>query len=131
MSTIDRPTNRAHGMRLVIVDGDQYKSMIASRMNRPNGRGSWMVYEGCDREYADQVTSEHRVRETKGSQEIEVWRPKTTTAANHYLDAEVYAAAAADLMQVRYLEETSDDPGPTAEEAAPRAGWIGQQQKWL
>ena len=31
------------------------------------------------------------------------WVPKTTHADNHYLDAEVYALAAADILGVRML----------------------------
>jgi phage terminase large subunit GpA-like protein len=55
ISTIDKVDSKAYGMRLYIVDGGQYKDMIAGRLNRPNGFGSWMVYNGCDREYAEQI----------------------------------------------------------------------------
>lgn len=67
-----------------------------------------MVYKGCDMDYAEQVTSEHKVNIVKGGRRVESWVPKTAHAANHYLDAEVYAACAADLLQVRYLEEPAD-----------------------
>ncbi len=54
ISTIDKTDSKAHGLRLYIVDGGQYKDMIAGRIQRPNDRpGSWMVYLGCDREYAE------------------------------------------------------------------------------
>lgn len=32
MSKINKPTSAAHGMNLVLVDGDKYKDMIAARM---------------------------------------------------------------------------------------------------
>lgn len=136
LSTIDKVSSKAYGMRLVIVDGAQYKSMIASRMSRPNGRGSWMVHAGCDEDYAEQVTSEQRVREMRGAREVEVWKKKSTHAANHYLDAEVYCACAADLMQVRYLDDPEqsrpDDAKPaTAVQKNKQAGnWL-DGGKWL
>ena len=53
ISKVDKLSSRAYGMQLVIVDGGKYKESIASRMRRENGSGSWMVYKGCDDEYAD------------------------------------------------------------------------------
>jgi phage terminase large subunit GpA-like protein len=105
VSKIDKVDSKAYGMRLYIVDGGQYKDMIAGRLKRPNGPGSWMVYKDCDKEYADQICSEEKVIEN----EKEVWRPKVTHAANHYLDAEVYAALAADILHVRYLQHNKDE----------------------
>ncbi len=138
ISTIDKINSKAYGMRLVLVDTSQYKSMIAARLNRPNGKGSWMVYQGCDEEYAEQVTSEHKVLVKKGDKQIEVWQPKTPTAANHYLDCEVYAAAAADLLHVRYLqeetpaEEPSRKPEPTQNGFIKTDGsWINQKGGWI
>ena len=90
-------------MPLVKVDGGKYKDMIAGRLHRPNGQGSWMVYKDCDREYAEQVTAEHKIMVKKGGRLVPRWVPKTTHADNHYLDAEVYAFAAADYLGVRLL----------------------------
>lgn len=102
VSMIDRVNSKAHGMRLYIVDGGQYKDMIAARLNRPNGRGSFMVYNGCDEEYAEQLCSEEKVPAKNGGF---VWQPKTSHIDNHFLDCEVYASLAADLLNVRYLED--------------------------
>lgn len=90
-----------YGLRRVLVDTSRYKDLIASRMRRHNGQGAWMVYNGCDREYAEQVTAEHKVN-VRGRQGPQ-WVPKTSHADNHYLDCEVYAAAAADMCGVRTL----------------------------
>lgn len=62
ISKVDQRNSRAYGMQIVLVDGDKYKDSIASRMQRKNGTGSWMVYKDCDEEYAKQVTSEHKQR---------------------------------------------------------------------
>lgn len=138
ISTIDKTESKAFGMRLYLVDGNQYKDMIAGRLNRPNGPGSWMVYLGCDREYAEQICAEEKVIEKKGGREVETWKPKVTHAANHYLDAEVYAALAADLMHVRYLqhgavEKTTPTRQPETEQNNPTSGnWIPEQKgRWI
>lgn len=139
ISTIDKTDSKAHGLRLYIVDGGQYKDMIAGRIQRPNNLpGSWMVYQGCDREYAEQICAEEKVMEKRGGKEIEVWRPKSSHAANHYLDAEVYAALAADLLQVRYLRpnEDSEPRGqaqPQERDTSIKSpdNWIPQKGDWL
>jgi len=105
ISIIDRVGSRAQGTRLVLVNGANYKTMIMARMQRENGRGSWMVHADCDQEYANQVTAEKQEIAEINGREVKTWKPKSSHAANHYLDAEVYCACAADLMQVRFLED--------------------------
>lgn len=104
ISTVNKKGSSAFGQRLVLVDGGKYKDMIASRLMKPlNSKGSWMVHANCDEEYASQVTAEHKVAVKRGGREKLVWIPKTSHADNHYLDAEVYALCAADLLDVRFL----------------------------
>ena len=105
ISTIDKAGSSANGMRLYIIDTVQYKDMIAGRLQRPVGKGSWMVYKNCDNEYAEQICSEEKITEKKGGRDVSVWKPKTAHADNHYLDCEVGAFLAADLLHVRYLQE--------------------------
>lgn len=129
---------KAYGITLVMVDGDKYKDMIAGRMRRQNGRGSWMVYKGCDAEYAEQVTAEHKVNIRSGGRVRQGWVKKTTHADNHYLDAEVYAMAAADTLGVRMLHlQDEDTPEVPKREAAPAAetpeeDWIRENEsEWI
>lgn len=114
ISKVNKTHSSAYGMQLLLVDGGKYKDMIAARLAKPNGEGSWMVYQGCDMEYAEQVTAEHKIR-VKGSKQL-VWQPKTSHADNHYLDCEVYTMAVADVLGVRTLslmqEEVLKQPSP-------------------
>ena len=103
LSKINRADTKAFGMNLVMVDGDKYKDMIAARMKKQNGRGAWMVYKGCDMEYAEQVTTEHKVNVKVGARTVQRWKPKHSHADNHFLDCEVYALAAADLLDIRSM----------------------------
>lgn len=130
-STVNKSGSKAFGMNLVLIDTGKYKDMIAGRMRKQNGSGAWMVYAGCDREYAEQVTAEHKVNvRTNNGKMKQEWVQKTTHADNHYLDCEVYAMAAADVMGVRslYLTETEEKPKEKEEQYAPEEGWIQQNE---
>ena len=138
ISKINKSDSKAYGANLVIVDGGKYKDMIAGRMRRENGEGSWMVYKGCDREYAEQVTAEHKVNVRMGNGKTKLaWVQKTSHAANHYLDCEVYAMAAADILGVRTLHledmEKTERMRPHKEEKmeTPEEDWIRANEHWI
>ena len=136
LSKINKSDSRAYGMNLAVVDGGKYKDMIAARMRKENGRGSWMVYAGCDMEYAKQVTSEHKVQIKKGDRVVQVWEKKSTHADNHYLDCEVYALAAADILGVRSMhlmeEERVEQKAKRPDNSeTPEESWIGANEGWI
>ncbi|PKM72838.1 MAG: terminase [Firmicutes bacterium HGW-Firmicutes-16] len=136
LSSVNKPGSKAFGMNLVLVDGGKYKDMIASRMRKPNGKGAWMVHKDCDQDYAEQVTAEHKVTERAGGRETQSWKLKTSHAANHYLDAEVYSMAAADILGVRnlFLQNIVDEepaPEPPAKQSTPEENWIKQNENWI
>lgn len=131
LSKINRTDSRAMGTILVLVDSGAYKDMIAGRMQRDNGRGSWMVYSGCDMEYAKQVTAEHKVNVKHGNTVKKVWQLKTSHADNHYLDTEVYNAAAADILGVRQLHLMKEEDVSVPEYKPPEEQWITENDNWL
>lgn len=131
LSKINRTDSRAMGTTLVLVDSGAYKDMIAGRMQRDNGRGSWMVYYGCDMEYAKQVTAEHKVNVKHGNTVKKVWQLKTSHADNHYLDTEVYNAAAADILGVRQLHLMKEEDVSVPEYKPPEEQWITENDNWL
>lgn len=138
LSVVNKAGSRANGMTLVLMDGGKYKDQIAARMKRPNGSGSWMVHRDCDLEYAEQVTAEHKVTERAGGKEVQRWVLKTSHAANHFLDAECMAAAAADILNVRslYLQDANHPAESRREEKKPEPvpqeeSWIRQNDTWI
>lgn len=141
LSTVNKAGSRANGMTLVLVDGGKYKDQIAARMRKENGTGAWMVYQGCDLDYAEQVTAEHKITERSGGKEVQRWVLKTSHADNHYLDCEVYAAAAADVLGVRNLylqnrvEQNAQEVKKRAEpkpDARPQEeSWIKNNDNWI
>lgn len=98
-----------------------------------------MVYAGCDRTYAEQVTAEHKVNvKTAGGRTVQTWVLKTTHGDNHFLDCEVYAMCAADMIgartfhlqevEVQARTEAKPDPDPAF---TPEENWITQNENWL
>ena len=140
ISKVNKTDSKAYGMPLTLIDTGKYKDMIAGRMRKKNGTGSWMVYKGCDRTYAEQVTAEHKVNvRTAGGRTVQQWALKTTHADNHYLDTEVYAMCAADMLGARFfhleeVEEVEVQPRTEAKPDAyvsPEENWIGQNESWF
>lgn len=138
LSTVNKTDSRAYGMKLVLIDTGKYKDMIAGRMRKENGSGSWMVYQGCDLDYAEQVTSEHKVNVRSGNRTTQEWRQKTSHADNHYLDCEVYAMCAADMLGARsfHLEELEMETKEPEQKPEPKpeqdSSWLGtSNSQWL
>lgn len=136
LSKVNKSDSRAYGMNLVLVDTEKYKDIITGRMQKKNGSGSWMVYQGCDREYAEQVTAEHKVNVKMGNGKIkQKWQLKTSHADNHYLDCEVYAFAAADILGVRtlHLDEVQEkEESKKQTQYTPEENWINQNEgSWV
>lgn len=101
-SVIDKVGSRANGHPLYILDVGFYKDMIFSRLRRDEDEGGWYINKGTDIEYCEMLTAEHKVmRKLKNGRTIQMWEPKATGRDNHYLDCEVYAALAADLLGIR------------------------------
>lgn len=136
LSKINKEGSSAYGMTLVLVDGGKYKDMIAGRMKKKNGKGSWMVYEGCDYEYANQVTAEHKVNVKKNGVVRQEWKPKHSHGENHFLDCEVYAMTAADVLGVRTLHLQNEDVPKRQnvvrdETETPEEQWIKVNENWV
>ena len=140
LSSVNKTSSKAYGMTLALVDGGKYKDMIAGRMKRENGTGSWMVFDGIDLEYCTQVTAEHKITEKGGGGKRRTrWVQKTSHADNHYLDCEVYGMAAADILGVRSLFLQDNNPAPVARDPVVNSPpqrqeeeqWIKQDTSWI
>ena len=131
-STVNKPASKAYGTELIVVDTGKYKDMIAGRMRKKlDEQGRWTVYAGCDREYAEQVTAEHKINVKKGGRITQKWEQKHSHGANHYLDCEVYAMAAADIRNVRFLHLEDESAAESVQEPAPEEEWIKRYEHWI
>lgn len=132
-------TGSFNGMQLILTDGNKYKDSISNRMKRVKGEntGAWMVYKGCDKRYSQMITAEQRVTEKTRTGIKSVWKPKAKHLDNHYLDCEVYAMAAAEILGIRY-EHLRNVPSLKTVQAENNASdnnqsnnWIQTQDNWL
>jgi len=79
------------GLRLTLVDTSWFKDSLTDAQSA----GTWHLPDDIDPEYLEQLASESKVVDDDGR---ERWEPRAQGAANHFLDAEVYARAAAYLL---------------------------------
>jgi len=110
------------GVQLAHVDASYFKSWIHGRIAWPlDQTGAWHLPSDTTIDYCAQIVSEQRITKPNGA--VKWIRTRT---ANHYLDAEVLATAAAHLLQVHLLREappvnTGDPPEPQPRD--PVARW--------
>lgn len=136
-TTIDRVDSRAKGYPLIIVDTNYYKDMLASRMRRGEDDGGWFTHLKCDPEYCEMVTSEQKVVRKYNGRMVSVWEPKAVGRDNHYLDTEVYAAAAADLLGIREISAeqaaaaTAEEPVNVVESHAKTSNYFTNRKGWF
>lgn len=93
-------TNR-RGVRLAHVDSSYFKAWIHGRIVWPHDQpGAWHLPSDATDDYCQQIVAEQRLVKPNGAVK---WI--RTNRANHYLDAEVLATAAANLLQVFAIKE--------------------------
>lgn len=124
--TVSRIDRAGYNMlNLYVFDTDQFKDFISGRLSITAGQpGSWNVYEGIDRRYADMVCAEQKVEHQDKKGRITFsWEPISSHAQNHMLDVETNMALAAEIMGVRYLQD-EESPKRTNFEEDKEDEWI-------
>ena len=109
-------------IRLWHVDTSHFKDKLVRLQNTPDEQpGAWRVHRDPHEEYLRQVTSEHKVlkRDRKTGLSKSAWVPKPGGGPNHWLDCEIYAMAAADMIAVYTLKEEIIEPSPLHDPNAP------------
>ena len=123
------------GLVLWSLNVTQYKDKL-NRLVTTKDPLKWHIFKNVDEEYLAQVTAEHKIliRNRNTGRAKEVWQKKKDASLNHYLDAEVYALAAADIIRalnIRKDEETKVHEKIVHEEHS-RSNWIRRNEgKWL
>ena len=110
----DHNMNWVQAQQLYEADTNKYKDLIAYRIGREkDGYGAWLVDADTDETYAEMITAEQKVM-INGR---EVWKPIAQHRDNHYLDCEVYAYVAADVMNVRSLQAAAKEIPPAPKDS--------------
>jgi phage terminase large subunit GpA-like protein len=108
--------------------------LLKDKLARQIGSGVWLVHKETTEEYLRHVASEHKVvvRQGKAKAAASVWRKRPGYRANHWLDCEVYALAAVEMVgaldgRVRPRSSTpmaaAAPPAPVHQVAQP-GGWM-------
>ncbi len=132
ISIIDKDGSSANGMKLILIDTAFYKDMIFARLKR--SEGGFYISDDCDLDYAEQISSEHKVIEkNKVGKLIETWKPKKTNVDNHYLDAEVYCYCAAEICGIRRINaDRQHENEDRHEEMQPNQNsWLENNNNWI
>ena len=93
VTTVDhRPDGRSRrrAVKLRTLDTGYFKDSLIGLQDR----GAWHLPDDIDQDYLEQLASEAKVLDEKGR---ERWEVRQSGAPNHFLDAEVYALAAAHI----------------------------------
>ena len=127
------------GIKVWMLDTEFYKDFIFRRMGKKeDDEYGWHYHRDISLDYAEQITSEHRVTLRRGRYEYEEWQPRYGKARNHLWDAEVYACAGAHML--RRVIEKGVIPKRTvkevvakkqAERAEKKSGWLPSTEGWL
>lgn len=116
-------------VELAHVNTDWAKSWIYGRIEWPTDQpGGWHLAADTEPDYCKQIVAESRLTFAGGRHE---W---IETGPNHYLDCEVLALAAAQLLGVHLLKEAPPEPPPKAPPPAPPSesgGWIPERSDWF
>jgi len=84
--------------------------------------------------YLNQFTAEHKVlvRNRNTGKAKEIWQKKRSTVANHYLDAEVYALAGADIIRALNLRREDRKVHKAVKQEHSRSEWIRKREgTWI
>jgi len=123
------------GLVLWNLNVSQYKDKI-NRLIATRDPHKWHIFRNPTDEYLNQFTSEHKVlvRNRNTGRAKEVWQKKKTAMANHYLDAEVYAVAAADIIRALNIrkDESVRVHQQIVSQDTSRGNWIKKREgSWL
>ena len=111
------------GLTLWSLDTTYYKDKLNRLMHtEPGNPGEWHLCLEPSAEYVDHMLSEEKVidRNRTTGVIVERWQQKSENRANHLLDCEVLALAAADMLKVFMLREGTQ----TVTYQPPRASWV-------
>jgi len=124
-----------NGLVLWNLNVTQYKDKI-NRLVTSKDPAKWHLFDNPADEYFQQFSAEHKVliRNRNTGAAKEVWQKKKAAVANHYLDAEVYAVAAADIIRALNIRRDDSAKSQTrhAVEEMTRTNWIPKREgRWL
>jgi phage terminase large subunit GpA-like protein len=141
VSTIEKfPNGRTipGGLLLWLLDTTYFKDKISRLVHTEDAPQRWHLFNNPSENYLKWFCGEHKIlkRDKKRGQAHEVWQPVSSHAQSHSWDAEIYSAAAAEMLRLFALKE-EDKPIPQIsadiqhEEEHKHPSWIPQKKGWI
>lgn len=122
------------GLMLFNLDTTYFKDKIFRKIDDTQGGvpGGWHTHKNTSVDYQNQMCSETKVMvvDKRTRKKIWTWQPVSGHTPNHYLDAEVGATAAAEILRVYDLKP----PEPSKEQARAEGGktpWLQRNDNWI
>ncbi len=108
----------------------------------PGDPAQWHIYAEPSDEYLKQFCSEQKIidRDRKTGRTKEEWRLISAGTPNHFLDAENYAVAAADMIRVSAMRKeeiqtfhprSNENTTENIRRDKPINTWLGDRRNWL
>jgi phage terminase large subunit GpA-like protein len=116
------------GLTLWRLDTSYLKDKLSRLIHaHPGDPGEWHLGEGVGQEYYDHLTAEQKITQhnRKSGKIWEEWMPVSEGRANHLLDAEIYAIAAADMLRVYMMEDEEDRVMVYQPRRLQGSSWLG------
>lgn len=125
-------SGQAGGLLLWALDTGFFKSKLHRKFQKLLGRSdSWSVHHDPAEEFLEHLTSEHLVlvRKKRSQQVSEEWRRKAHGGPNHWLDCEVYAEAADQMLGLYAIQDPETLERIRAASAPPRRAETDDEPK--
>lgn len=124
------------GVMLYKLDTSYYKDKLARLISKDQQEDAqFHVYNSPPEDYFKQMTAEHKVliRDKKSGKAWHEWQLKAPSLPNHFLDAEVYDAAAAEMIYVASMRRETQQKTftPRTRESSGFIQRSGGQEGWL
>lgn len=128
------------GLGLWHLNTSYYKDKISRMVHSdPGDPSQWHLFKDVQETYIKQFCAEQKIqmRDRKTGRVYEVWKRVTGGAPNHYLDCEVGAAAAADMLRVSAMRPEGENLVYRVRKRGtfiqkPRHGWVRRGSgKWI
>ena len=121
-------------MQLWHVDTTHMKDKLVRLMSAAEpGKSQWHLHREPPQEYVRHLTAEHKVFvcNKRSGHSSEEWVPRPGAGPHDWLDADIYAMAAAEMLAVFGLRpEEQEEPAMGAGRGIREQGWW-RQRSWL
>lgn len=123
----ERRVEKASGIIVWNVNTMQSKDTLDRLIGDPDP-ARWQVFAGISDDFCSQLTSEHKVLDTKTRQEV--WKEKSGGAANHWWDCSAVSCAVAAAMGAS-MPKPADVAPPSTDNNLSASDWLSRgRSKW-